>query len=426
MGVLDRINKINKADARNVRIGENMRPIDKPAYIANQPPGDNISSATQQEFSKTNTMDKINPDKVELKGVDWRTMDYDKASKVNPNMSRSQYISEVAKYRQEKNLDPMSYDEVFQALGGKNPYMTPEEEKKREKRMKAATYVDAIGGVLANLVNYVRTTNGNPAMNLSSLGRNEQRINAIRDYYSNLDKSKYSSYLDMFNKQWAEQEARNAEERKFKYQLALEENKRKSPLYQRQLETEEEKRKTDAARRENLLSSTTYNTAKAAGHRLTNERSPAKLEAELKNINARTAAANRSNRGSSSSVSSGSKSGKGKKEPYKSILKIGNSYSREYDLNNDDDVLEMYWQGVKYGLPEYFGKDEEGKNIILDLKDIDKIRNVLKYNRQYYITPEDKDYYKYVKINDYPKLLSPEPSNDDNNNNNDLDYQMYE
>lgn len=422
MGVLDRINKINKADARNVRIGENMRPIDKPAYIANQPPGDNISSATQQEFSKTNTMDKINPDKVELKGVDWRTMDYDKASKVNPNMSRSQYISEVAKYRQEKNLDPMSYDEVFQALGGKNPYITPEEEKKREKRMKAATYVDAIGGVLANLVNYVRTTNGNPSMNLSSLGRNEQRINAIRDYYSNLDKSKYSSYLDMFNKQWAEQEARNAEERKFKYQLALEENKRKSPLYQRQLETEEEKRKTEAARRENLLSSTSYNNAKAEGQRLTNEGIPAKQEAELKNINARTAAAGRKNRNSSSNGKE-----KEKKKPYKAILRIGNAYSREYDLNNDDDVLEMYWQGVKNELPEYFGKDEEGKNIILDLKDIDKIRNVLKYNRQYYVTPDDEDYYKYVKTNDYPEFFSSESSNDGNNkNNNDLDWQIYE
>lgn len=337
MGVLDRINKINKADARNVRVGENMRPIDKPAYIANQPPGDNISSATQQEFSKTNTMDKINPDKVELKGVDWRTMDYDKASKVNPNMSRSQYISEVAKYRQEKNLDPMSYDEVFQALGGKNPYMTPEEEKKREKRMKAATYVDAIGGVLANLVNYVRTTNGNPSMNLSSLGRNEQRINAIRDYYSNLDKSKYSSYLDMFNKQWAEQEARNAEERKFKYQLALEENKRKSPLYQRQLETEEEKRKTEAARRENLLSSTSYNNAKAEGQRLTNEGIPAKLEAELKNINARTEAANRSNRGKAEG-----KNGKTKKTYPKVNLSGKSGKSDVYDLNKDSDVVKFY------------------------------------------------------------------------------------
>lgn len=332
MGVLDRINKRNGAN-----IGEGNSSIDKPDAIASQPVQDSITSATQQEFAKADTMNKINPDKVELKGVDWRTMDYDKASKVNPNISRSQYISEVAKYRQEKNLDPISYDEVFQALGGKNPYITPEEEKKREKRMKAATYVDAIGGVLANLVNYVRTTNGNPSMNLSSLGRNEQRINAIRDYYSNLDKSKYSSYLDMFNKQWAEQEARNAEERKFKYQLALEENKRKSPLYQRQLETEEEKRKTEAARRENLLSSTSYNNAKAEGQRLTNEGIPAKLEAELKNINARTAAANRSNRGKAEG-----KNGKTKKTYPKVNLSGKSGKSDVYDLNKDSDVVKFY------------------------------------------------------------------------------------
>lgn len=325
MRVLDRINKRNGAN-----IGEGNSSIDKPDAIASQPVQDSITSATQQEFAKADTMNKINPDKVELKGVDWRTMDYDKASKVNPNMSRSQYISEVAKYRQEKNLDPMSYDEVFQALGGKNPYITPEEEKKREKRMKAATYVDAIGGVLANLVNYVRTTNGNPSMNLSSLGRNEQRINAIRDYYSNLDKSKYSSYLDMFNKQWAEQEARNAEERKFKYQLALEENKRKSPLYQRQLETEEEKRKTEAARRENLLSSTSYNNAKAEGQRLTNEGLPAKQAAELKLIEARTEAAKRSNKGKS-------------KKTYPNVSLTGKSGKSDiYDLNKDSDVVKFY------------------------------------------------------------------------------------
>lgn len=332
MGVLDRINKRNGANTE-----EGNSSINKPDAIASQPLQDSITSATQQEFAKADTMNKINPDKVELKGVDWRTMDYDKASKVNPNMSRSQYISEVAKYRQEKNLDPMSYDEVFQALGGKNPYMTPEEEKKREKRMKAATYVDAIGGVLANLVNYVRTTNGNPSMNLSSLGRNEQRINAIRDYYSNLDKSKYSSYLDMFNKQWAEQEARNAEERKFKYQLALEENKRKSPLYQRQLETEEEKKKTEAARRENLLSSTSYNNAKAEGQRLTNEGIPAKLEAELKNINARTEAANRSNR-----EKTDGKNGKTKKTYPKVNLSGKSGKSDVYDLNKDSDVVKFY------------------------------------------------------------------------------------
>lgn len=397
MGVLDRINKINKADARNVRIGENMRPIDKPAYIANQPPGDNISSATQQEFSKTNTMDKINPDKVELKGVDWRTMDYDKASKVNPNMSRSQYISEVAKYRQEKNLDPMSYDEVFQALGGKNPYMTPEEEKKREKRMKAATYVDAIGGVLANLVNYVRTTNGNPSMNLSSLGRNEQRINAIRDYYSNLDKSKYSSYLDMFNKQWAEQEARNAEERKFKYQLALEENKRKSPLYQRQLETEEEKRKTEAARRENLLSSTSYNNAKAEGQRLTNEGIPAKQEAEREYIKAKTAATNRSNRDGKPGGKSGNTNNK---EPRYVRLKDGSAYSRDtYDLNKDEDVLAMYRQGVQLGIyPEYFEEDDRyGKTKRIDPMKMspEKLRNIMLYQRENYVSPDDEDWGKY-------------------------------
>lgn len=298
---------------------------------------ESIADATQQEFQKSGTMDKINPEKVDLRpkeelkgGIDWQTLDYDSALKYNPDMSRGQYISDVSKYRQEKNLAPMSYNEMFLALGGKNPYLTPKEERQRENRMKAATYVDALGSVFANLINYIRTKNGNPAMNLSSLSKNEQRINAVRDYYTALDNSQYKQYLAMIDKERALQAEQDAAERDFRNKMYIEEYKRNSPLNILKLKNEEEKIKTEGARRENILSSTRYNLLKAEGKEQENKGIPAKQAAELKLIEARTEAAKRSNKGKS-------------KKTYPNVSLTGKSGKSDiYDLNKDSDVVKFY------------------------------------------------------------------------------------
>lgn len=298
---------------------------------------ESIADATQQEFQKSGTMDKINPEKVDLRpkeelkgGIDWQTLDYDSALKYNPDMSRGQYISDVSKYRQEKNLAPMSYNEMFLALGGKNPYLTPKEERQRENRMKAATYVDALGSVFANLINYIRTKNGNPAMNLSSLSKNEQRINAVRDYYTALDNSQYKQYLAMIDKERALQAEQDAAERDFRNKMYIEEYKRNSPLNILKLKNEEEKIKTEGARRENILSSTRYNLLKAEGKEQENKGIPAKQAAELELIKARTDAAKRSNKGKS-------------KKTYPKVNLSGQSGKSDvYDLNKDSDVVKFY------------------------------------------------------------------------------------
>lgn len=317
MGVLDRIKK---------------KEPDKPKGTSAL---QEVSDATRQEFQTSGTMDKISPEKVELRpkeelkgGVDWQTLDYDSALKFNPDMSRSQYISDVSKYRQEMNLAPMSYNEMFLALGGKNPNLTPKEERQRENRIKAATYVDALGGVFANLVNYIRTRNGNPAMNLSSLSKNAQRINAVRDYYTALDNSQYKQYLAMIDKERALQAEQDAAERDFRNKLYIEEYKRNSPLNVLKLKNEEEKIKSEGARRENILSSTKYNLLRAEGKEQENKGLPAKQAAELKLIQARTEAANRS--------------GKKKKDYPKVNLRGQSGKSDVYDLNKDSDVVKFY------------------------------------------------------------------------------------
>lgn len=390
------------------------------------------SSALQeirQATAQSGAMENIEADKVNLRpqeelmkqGADWRSLDYDAAIKYNPQLSRSQYISGASQYRRENNMPGFSNEEIFNLLGGKDPFASAEQEKKDEKRMKAAGYIDSIGNVLAHLVNYVRTKNGNPAMNLSSLKENRARLDKLKAYHDALGRSNYAAYMNMLEKERAREAAQTAAEQKFMQEIALQNLKENSPLNKSRLLTEE-------AKRQGIITDNEYKQLKKEEQEMKNRFLPKSQAAKLAYTNARAAAAGRSNRGSSS----GSSSDKSKKEPYKVILKIGNSYSREYDLNNDDDVLDMYWNGVKWELPEYLDQDKynlygKSQEAILDLKDIDKIRNVLKYNHQYYITPEDKDYYKYVEINDYPEFFGSKTSADGKNkNNNDLDWQIYE
>lgn len=383
------------------------------------------SSALQeirQATAQSGAMENIEADKVNLRpqeelmkqGADWRSLDYDAAVKYNPQLSRSQYISGASQYRKENNMPGFSNEEIFNLLGGKDPFVSAEQEKKNERRMKAAGYIDSIGNVLAHLVNYVRTKNGNPAMNLSSLKENRARLDKLKAYHDALGRSNYTAYMNMLEKERAREAAQTAAEQKFMQEITLQNLKENSPLNRIRLLTEE-------AKRQGLITDNEYKQLKKEEQEMKNRFLPKSQAAELAYTNARAAAAGRSNRG---------KSGKGMKYPYKVRLKVGQGYSDEYDLANDEDVLRMYWEGVTSGIyPEYKEMDEDGNYTRLDLNDMDpdKLRNVILYNRQFYITPEDEDYGKY---NEYkrnsknPKLGwgSSSPKNNNNDNDNDLDW----
>ena len=383
------------------------------------------SSALQeirQATAQSGAMENIEADKVNLRpqeelmkqGADWRSLDYDAAIKYNPQLSRSQYISGASQYRRENDMPGFSNEEIFNLLGGKDPFASAEQEKKDERRMKAAGYIDSIGNVLAHLVNYVRTKNGNPAMNLSSLKENRARLDKLKAYHDALGRSNYAAYMNMLEKERAREAAQTAAEQKFMQEITLQNLKENSPLNRSRLLTEE-------AKRQGLITDNEYKQLKKEEQEMKNRFLPKSQAAELAYTNARAAAAGRSNRG---------KSGKGMKYPYKVRLKIGQGYSNEYDLANDEDVLRMYWEGVTSGIyPEYKEMDEDGNYTRLDLNDMDpdKLRNVILYNRQFYITPEDEDYGKYdeyIRNNKNPKLGwgSSSPQNNNNDNDNDLDW----
>lgn len=413
MDISERINRHEKKKAENTSAVPSQPPKPNPTEpVENRFPSESVSQATQ---AMTST-DAIDADKVELRpkeqlkgGVDWRSLDYDSAIKFNPSLSRSQYISGAAAYRKENDKPGFTDAELYTLLGGKDPFISAEQEQKNERRMKAAGYVDAIGGVLANLVNYIRTTRGNPAMNLSSLSQNTARLDRLKAYHDNLSRQNFGVYMDMLEKQRAREAAAEQAENKFRQQLALEQLKQNSPFSLARLNTEQERAKTEQERRKGIMTNNELAGLKAEQQRITNRYLPGKLSAQSSYYNARA-----------KNELEGTGSGK-KKVPYKVRLKVDDGYSDEYDLSKDEDVMRMYEDGVKQKIYPVFNMLDEatGETIIDPQKmDPDKLRNIILFYKDYYITPDDEDYDK--RNSNKPKLGWG--ANAKENKNNDLDW----
>lgn len=371
-----------------------------------QPPQPVSPPSPSQEIIQAANTDDIRNARIDIPGTpqnngtaDWRSLDYDSAVKFNPNLSVSQYISGASQYRKENNQPGFSDMELYALLGGKDPYKSKkeldEEEKQRskdEKRLRAGYYIDSIGNLLANLINYTRTTKGNPAMDLRGLGINRgrldnerSRLQQLRLYHDNLARSNYKDYMDKLKEQRAREAAATAAEAEFQQRLTLEQMKQSSPLTKKKEETEEERRKGLEANRKLVE-------ARAEAQRKENESHDelTKLEADL--LKARAYAARNSANGS-----------RGKKKPLMARLKNNDSYSKdEYDLNDDKDLMKMYRQGVELGIfPEYKEADENGNMTRIDPSkmDPDRLRNIILYSGNY-VTEDDDDY---DRVLSYPK-----------------------
>lgn len=371
-----------------------------------QPPQPVSPPSPSQEIIQAANTDDIRNVRIDIPGTpqnngsaDWRSLDYDSAVKFNPNLSVSQYISGASQYRKENNQPGFSDMELYALLGGKDPYKSKkeldEEEKQRskdEKRLRAGYYVDSIGNLLANLINYTRTTKGNPAMDLRGLGMNRgrldnerSRLQQLRLYHDNLARSNYKDYMDKLKEQRAREAAVTAAEVDFQRKLTLEQMKQNSPLTK--LKEESEK-----IRKEGLEANRDLTAARAEAQRKENESQDelAKLEADL--LKARAYAVRNSASGS-----------RGKKKPLMARLKNNDSYSKdEYDLNDDKDLMKMYRQGVELGIfPEYKEADENGNMTRIDPSKMnpDRLRNIILYSGNY-VTEDDDDY---DMVLSYPK-----------------------
>lgn len=383
------------------------QPENAPLQSPAQPPQPVSQPSPSQEIIQAANTDDIRNVKIDIPGTpqnngsaDWRSLDYDSAVKFNPNLSVSQYISGASQYRKENNQPGFSDMELYALLGGKDPYKSKkeldEEEKQRskdEKRLRAGYYVDSIGNLLANLINYTRTTKGNPAMDLRGLGMNRgrldnerSRLQQLRLYHDNLARSNYKDYMDKLKEQRAREAAATAAEAEFQQRLTLEQMKQSSPLTKKKEETEEERRKGLEANRKLVE-------ARAEAQRKEKESYEEKAKLEADYLKERIKSARNGDNKSGS---------RGKKQPLMARLKNNDSYSKdEYNLNDDKDVMKMYRQGVALGLfPEYTLLNDGGEEVLDPSKmDPDKLRNIILYSGKY-VTEDDEDY---DRVLSYPR-----------------------
>lgn len=415
MDITARINNHEKKRSQNntdsltasILSAKPPQPENAPLQSPAQPPQPVSPPSPSQEIIQAANTDDIRNVKIDIPGTpqnngsaDWRSLDYDSAVKFNPDLSVSQYISGASQYRKENNQPGFSDMELYALLGGgKDPYKSKkeldEEAKQRnedDKRLRTGYYVDSIGNLLANLINYTRTTKGNPAMDLRGLGMNRgrldnerNRLQQLRIYHDNLARSNYKDYMDMLKEKRAREAAVAAAEVEFQQKLLLEQMKQNSPLTKLKEESER-------ARKKGLDANRDLAAAKAEAQRKENESQDelTRLEADL--LKARAFAARNSAGGS-----------RGKKQPLMARLKNNDSYSKdEYNLNDDKDLMKMYRQGVELGIfPEYKEADENGNLTRIDPSKMnpDKLRNIILYSGNY-VTEDDEDY---DRVLSYPR-----------------------
>jgi hypothetical protein len=436
MDITARINNHEKKRSQNntdsltasILSAKPPQPENAPLQSPAQPPQPVSPPSPSQEIIQAANTDDIRNVKIDIPGTpqnngsaDWRSLDYDSAVKFNPDLSVSQYISGASQYRKENNQPGFSDMELYALLGGKDPYKSKkeldEEEKQRskdEKRLRAGYYVDSIGNLLANLINYTRTTKGNPAMDLRGLGMNRgrldnerSRLQQLRLYHDNLARSNYKDYMDKLKEQRAREAAATAVEAEFQHKLTLEQMKQSSPLTKKKEETEEERRKGLEANRKLVE-------ARAEAQRKENESYEEKAKLEADYLKERIKSARNGDNKSGS---------RGKKQPLMARLKNNDSYSKdEYNLNDDKDVMKMYRQGVELGLfPEYTLLNDGEKVLDPSKMDPDKLRNIILYSGKY-VTEDDEDYDRVLSYPNKKPSLGWGVSSKDNKDEDQLDW----
>lgn len=336
MSILDRINARNQK-----KNGAVQTPVEQQFT----PP--TTMEPTSAPIKEAATGTNVQQTKIEQSYVapgtdtrDWRrAANYEDASKINPNLSRSQYISGASQYRKDNNMQPFSDAELFTMLSGKDPFTTPQQERKNEKRLQTAERVNAIGNVLANLVNYVRTTKGNPAMSLPSMSQNQARIDRLRNYQDALAKSNYNNYMNILSAQRQAEREQDEADRLFQQKIYLESMKQNNPLARAQLKRAEQQIESEKAKRDSILAGTEYSRLRAEGQRLDNAYKPKKQAADL----ALTYARAENEKKSAAGKDGKGKSGSNKDKVYPPYFIKGNKgQSRNYDLNKDSDVVRLY------------------------------------------------------------------------------------
>lgn len=290
--------------------------------IAVQEPVPNVTSVRSDKIAQERESANVLPNKLPTEsGARWQEMAAKDAYSYNPQLTPAEYLSGVASYRKQNGKEGLSYAEIAEALKGRDPLQSEEDRIKAERRLRAAENINAVGSVLANLVNVVRTRRGNPSMNLSGAGREGQaRINRIRQYRDNLARQNYQDYIEAIARDRAEQariDVEKARQDRWKAQQAAAEREYNWNTYK--FETEQ--------------------AAKAAESKRKAEENAAK-QAEIERHNKATEGI------SLMRIDNDSQKQNGKKNKYPSYRISGkkgfSGSTRAYNLNKNEDVALMY------------------------------------------------------------------------------------
>ena len=120
---------------------------------------------------------------------------YEDLVKINPNWSRGQYAYELGKYRRENGMPDLSYAEWANIIKGQDPYETEAERQKREKNMRIASQINAVGTFLNALVNYNRVKSGHVGYTPDKGTETYNRLERMRLGQQQLARSNAKDYL---------------------------------------------------------------------------------------------------------------------------------------------------------------------------------------------------------------------------------------
>ena len=155
---------------------------------------------------------------------------YEKAAQMDPNISRGQYAYELSRYRREQGQPDLSYAEWSQIIKNQDPYETAAERQKRERNLRIANQINAVGSFLNALVNYNRVKSGHVGYTPDKGTEGYNRLERIRQGQEALARSNAKDYLGMIAQDRAErakaEAAKAAAERDARdYQLKVEDLK---------------------------------------------------------------------------------------------------------------------------------------------------------------------------------------------------------
>lgn len=254
MGILDRVRERRAKKAGNTSVmpvgQETERPneelsvttLETPAPPVSQP-AETAGYAPNEELSMTD-MNAPAPPETKAAGTSVTTQpastyttpswinagSYEKAAQMDPNISRGQYAYELSRYRREQGQPDLSYAEWSQIIKGQDPYETAAERQKRERNLRIANQINAVGSFLNALVNYNRVKSGHVGYTPDKGTEGYNRLERIRQGQEALARSNAKDYLGMIAQDRAEraktEAAKAAAERDARdYQLKVEDLK---------------------------------------------------------------------------------------------------------------------------------------------------------------------------------------------------------